>query len=145
MSDPKSSSQDENHKGQVPDGNSRREFLRKSAMGLGGAVAAGATGHAFSAQTTSISDVKIPSINIAEAFTQSLAEDPKPGKFEGRGMSGAQVFAQLCKEEELAALFCCPGNYTVINALAAAGIPSYGGRSEGAMCSMADGFSRATG
>ena len=60
-------------------------------------------------------------------------------------MTGAEVFAKLCKEEDLAALFCCPGNYTVINAIAAAGIPSYGGRSEGAMCAAADGFSRVTG
>ena len=60
-------------------------------------------------------------------------------------MTGAEVFATLCKEEELAALFCCPGNYTVINAIAAAGVPSYGGRCEGSMCAAADGFSRATG
>jgi thiamine pyrophosphate-dependent acetolactate synthase large subunit-like protein len=124
---------------------SRRDFLRKSAAGVGAAVAAGATAQAFSAETTSLGDVKIPSIRISSDFTDSLAQDAAPGKFEGRGMSGAQVFANLCREEELAALFCCPGNYTVINALAAAGIPSYGGRSEGAMCAMADGFSRATG
>jgi thiamine pyrophosphate-dependent acetolactate synthase large subunit-like protein len=67
------------------------------------------------------------------------------GTFEGRGMTGAEVFAKLCKEEDLAAMFCCPGNYTVINAMAAAGIPSYGGRSEGPMCAAADGFSRVTG
>ena len=60
-------------------------------------------------------------------------------------MSGAEVFAKLCQEEELAALFCCPGNYTVINAIAAAGVPAYGGRCEGSMCAAADGFSRATG
>jgi thiamine pyrophosphate-dependent acetolactate synthase large subunit-like protein len=33
----------------------------------------------------------------------------------------------------------------VINAIAAAGIPAYGGRSEGSMCAAADGFSRVTG
>lgn len=126
-------------------GNSRRDFLRKSALGLGGAVAAGAAGTAFSAETTSIADVKLPSIKIPTDFTSSLAEDAKTPTFTGRGMSGAEVFAQLCVKEELAALFCCPGNYTVINALAAAGIPSYGGRNEGSMCAMADGFSRATG
>ena len=60
-------------------------------------------------------------------------------------MTGAEVFAKLCKEEELAAMFCCPGNYTVINAIAAAGVPAYGGRSEGSMCAAADGFSRVTG
>lgn len=60
-------------------------------------------------------------------------------------MIGAQIFAKLCKKENLAGLFCCAGNYTIINTLAAEGIPSYGGRTEGAMCSAADGFSRATG
>jgi thiamine pyrophosphate-dependent acetolactate synthase large subunit-like protein len=33
----------------------------------------------------------------------------------------------------------------VINAIAAAGVPTYGGRTEGAMCAAADGFSRVTG
>jgi thiamine pyrophosphate-dependent acetolactate synthase large subunit-like protein len=47
-------------------------------------------------------------------------------------------------EEDLAALFCCPCNYTVLNAMAAAGVPAYGGRTEGAMCAAADGFSRVT-
>ncbi len=125
--------------------NSRREFLRKSAVGVGAAVAAGAGASAIASETADIGEVKIPSIRIPTDFTDSLAEAAAPGKFEGRGMSGAEVFAQLCKQEELAGLFCCPGNYTVINALAAAGIPAYGGRSEGAMCAMADGFSRATG
>ena len=126
-------------------GNSRRDFLRKSAAGVGAAVAAGAGAKSFAAETVDIGKVKLPSIRISADFTASLAQDAAPGKFKGRGMSGAQVFAQVCKQEELAGLFCCPGNYTVINALAAAGIPSYGGRSEGAMCAMADGFSRATG
>jgi thiamine pyrophosphate-dependent acetolactate synthase large subunit-like protein len=48
-------------------------------------------------------------------------------------------------EEDLAALFCRPGNYTVINAMAAAAVPAYGGRTEAAMCAVADGFSRVTG
>ncbi len=88
---------------------------------------------------------RIPSITIPKEIIESLHEKPKPGSFEGRGMSGAEVFAKLCQEENLAALFCCPGNYTVINAIAAAGIPAYGGRCEGSMCAAADGFSRATG
>jgi acetolactate synthase I/II/III large subunit len=33
----------------------------------------------------------------------------------------------------------------LINAIAAAGVPAYGGRTEGAMCAAADGFSRVTG
>jgi len=124
---------------------SRRDFLRKSATGVGVAVAAGASARAFTAEQVNVADVTIPSIRIPADFTASLDEAPVPGKFEGRGMSGAEVFAELCVKEELAALFCCPGNYTVINALAAAGIPAYGGRMEGSMCAMADGFSRATG
>jgi thiamine pyrophosphate-dependent acetolactate synthase large subunit-like protein len=125
--------------------NSRRDFLRKSAAGVGAAVAAGAGAGALAADTADLGEVKIPSIRIPDDFSDSLAQDAAPGKFEGRGMSGAEVFAQVCLKENLAGLFCCPGNYTVINALAAAGIPAYGGRSEGAMCAMADGFSRATG
>ena len=89
--------------------------------------------------------VSIPSIRIPPELATSLNEAPQPGAFEGKGMTGAQVFAGLCKQESLAAMFCCPGNYTVIHAIAAAGIPSYGGRREGAMCAAADGFSRVTG
>src|SRR6202790_1074263 len=87
----------------------------------------------------------MPSIRIPKEIPGTLSEAPKVGSFEGKGMTGAEVFAKLCKEEDLAAMFCCPGNYTVINAMAAAGIPSYGGRSEGPMCAAADGFSRVTG
>ena len=60
-------------------------------------------------------------------------------------MTGAQVFARLCKEEGLAALFSCPGNYSIVNAIALEGIPTYSGRHEGAMCHAADGFCRVTG
>ena len=128
----------------VKDDVSRRDFLRtSSAVGAGAAAAAaGVANQAFAAD---VPDVDIPSIQIPKDILESLEQEAKPGSFEGNGMSGAEVFARACVEEELAALFCCPGNYTVINALAAAGIPSYGGRSEGAMCAMADGFSRATG
>jgi thiamine pyrophosphate-dependent acetolactate synthase large subunit-like protein len=131
---------------------SRRHFLRLSAAGLGAAVGAAAAGFATGASAaegdTGVaagSNGNIPSIRLADAFKASLAEAPAPTSFEGAGMTGADVFANLCKQEDLAGLFCCPGNYTIINALAAAGIPAYGGRTEGAMCAMADGFSRATG
>jgi thiamine pyrophosphate-dependent acetolactate synthase large subunit-like protein len=60
-------------------------------------------------------------------------------------MSGAQVFARVCKEEGLAAIFSCPGNYSIVNAIALEGIPAYSGRHEGAMCHAADGFCRVTG
>ena len=41
-------------------------------------------------------------------------------------MTGAQVFARVCREEGLAALFCCPGNYNVVNAIAQEGVPTFG-------------------
>lgn len=62
-----------------------------------------------------------------------------------KGLSASAVFANLCKEEGLAAMFCAPGNYKITHAVAEAGIPSYGGRTEGGMCSAADGFYRASG
>jgi thiamine pyrophosphate-dependent acetolactate synthase large subunit-like protein len=116
---------------------SRRNFLRP--------VAAGAAAAAFLPQAKLMAAPPIPSITIPKDLPTSLGENPKVGSFEGRGMSGAEIFAKLCRDEDLAALFCCPGNYTVINAIAAAGVPAYGGRSEGSMCAMADGFSRVTG
>lgn len=121
---------------------SRRHFLRSSALGVSAVAAASATGSSFAAD---LGEVEIPSISLAADFSASLEQEAKLGDFTGRGQSGAEVFANLCVQEELAGLFCCPGNYTIINALAAAGIPAYGGRSEGSMCAMADGFSRATG
>ncbi|HYL72764.1 MAG TPA: thiamine pyrophosphate-binding protein [Bryobacteraceae bacterium] len=106
--------------------------------GLLAAAALARTGALFAAPS-------IPSVRIPNDIPASMNEPAHVGSFEGRGMTGAEVFAKLCKDEDLAALFCCPGNYTVINAIAAAGVPSYGGRSEGSMCAAADGFSRVTG
>jgi thiamine pyrophosphate-dependent acetolactate synthase large subunit-like protein len=119
---------------------SRRNFLTGPAAAGAVAATAIAPGALFAATTGAI-----PSIRIPKEIPANLAEQPKVGAFDGNGMSGAEVFAKLCKEEDLAAMFCCPGNYTVINAIAAAGIPTYGGRTEGAMCAAADGFSRVTG
>ncbi len=116
--------------------NKRRDFL---------ATAAAAAGIASQTKLMAAATGGIPSIAIPKEVPGTLNEAPKVGTFEGKGMTGAEVFAKLCKEEELAALFCCPGNYTVINAIAAAGVPAYGGRTEGAMCAAADGFSRVTG
>jgi thiamine pyrophosphate-dependent acetolactate synthase large subunit-like protein len=113
---------------------SRRNFLAPVAV----AAALVKPGQILAAPT-------MPTIRIPKEVPGTLGEQAKVGSFEGKGMSGAEVFAKLCKDEDLAALFCCPGNYTVINAIAAAGVPSYGGRTEGGMCAMADGFSRVTG
>jgi len=60
-------------------------------------------------------------------------------------MTGAQVFARACKAEGVAALFCCPGNYSVVHAISDTGIPTYGGRHEGSLCHAADAFTRVTG
>src|SRR5690348_11538459 len=122
-------------------GASRRNFLAQPAAASAIAAAVVSRGQLFAATTSPT----IPSIRIPKEIPATLSEAAKPGTFEGRGMTGAEVFAKLCKEEELAAMFCCPGNYTVINAIAAAGVPAYGGRSEGSMCAAADGFSRVTG
>lgn len=115
----------------------RRKFLS------GSAAVVAAVGSSSNVLAHAVPE--IPSIRIPKEIPAALVEEAKPGSFEGKGMTGAEVFAKLCKEEELAALFCCPGNYTVINAIAAAGVPAYGGRTEGAMCAAADGFSRVTG
>jgi thiamine pyrophosphate-dependent acetolactate synthase large subunit-like protein len=113
--------------------NSRRSFLNRTT--LAAAAAAFATKKAKAAPTAGA--IKIPDI-----IPNSLNTAPKPATFP---MRGAQVFARACKEEGLAALFCCPGNYEVINAIAEEGIPCYGGRNEGNMCAAADGFTRITG
>ncbi|MFN7928318.1 MAG: thiamine pyrophosphate-binding protein [Blastocatellia bacterium] len=115
----------------------RRKFLTNSAAVV---AAVGSTTNVLANAVPEIQSIRIP-----KEIPAALAEAAAPGSFEGKGMTGAEVFAKLCKEEELAALFCCPGNYTVINAIAAAGVPAYGGRTEGAMCAAADGFSRVTG
>ncbi len=121
-------------------GTSRRNFLAGPA-----AVGALATAALTPAQLFAATSGTIASIRIPKEIPATLGESAKAGSFEGKGMTGAEIFARLCKDEELAALFCCPGNYTVINAIAAAGVPAYGGRTEGAMCAAADGFSRVTG
>ena len=117
-------------------------FLRLAGAGLGSVGTLATVGLSASALAA---DAKpgpndIPSIRLADAFKTSLAEAPGTVSFEGAGMTGAEVLARY-PSENLAALFCAPGNYTIINALAAAGIPAYGGRTEGSMCAMADGFS----
>lgn len=119
-------------------GLSRRKFMKNAALGAGGAAAA----------TTAATFGNVP----VEASARPIM---RPDNFEGFEAapvrefkfpaSGADVFARACKEEGLAALFCCPGNYGIISALANQGIPTYGGRTEGPMCSAADAFIRVSG
>src|SRR5579862_2772681 len=121
---------------------------RPSRRGLFSSIGAGAVAAAIvnPGKVFAATPPPIPSIRIAKDITDSLAEATKLGSFDAKGgMTGAEVFAKSCKDEDLAALFCCPGNYQIINAISAAGIPAFGGRSEGSMTSAADGFSRCTG
>lgn len=87
----------------------------------------------------------IPSIRISKAVDESLNAPPRRADFSESGMTGAQIFANLCKDEDLPALFCAAGNYSIVNEIAQVGIPCYGGRTEGGMCAAADGFCRVTG
>jgi len=125
--------------------NDAKEESRPSRRGFLAPLGVGAVAASLVKPGQILAAPSLPSIQIPKEIPGTLDEKAAVGTFEGRGMSGAEVFAKLCKEEDLAAMFCCPGNYTVINAIAAAGIPAYGGRTEGAMCAAADGFSRVTG
>ena len=122
---------------------SRRDFLAKSALGVGATAALSAANASPAAASDAATNM--PPIRVADQFTTSINEAPITFEFGEKGLTGAEVFARVCKAEGLAALFCCPGNYTMINAISAAGIPAYGGRIEDIMCAAADGFSRVTG
>ena len=118
----------------VPPGMSRRNFLRKTVTGAGATAAVAVAG-----QTVRAAD---PSVTIPPEFGAAAAAAPRPLEFP---LSGAEVFARACKDEGVAALFCCPGNYNVVHALASAGVPAYGGRHEGSMAHAADAFIRVAG
>jgi thiamine pyrophosphate-dependent acetolactate synthase large subunit-like protein len=115
----------------------RRDFLRSAMTGAGATVAAavgsGAPGRA--APDESSASIRVPPEFAATA----------PARRPDFPMTGAEIFARACQDEGMAALFTCPGNYPVIHAIAAAGIPSYGGRHEGSMAHAADAFTRITG
>ncbi|HSH76497.1 MAG TPA: thiamine pyrophosphate-binding protein, partial [Longimicrobiales bacterium] len=116
---------------------SRRAFVRNAVFGAGATAALGATGMRADAQEAPDSPITIPSeFESARSATLPAIDFP---------MTGAQVFARACHEEGVKALFCCPGNYDVIHAIAHTGIPTYGGRNEGSQCHAADAFCRATG
>lgn len=125
---------------------SRRNFVKQVAATAGAAVAAVGVGPAAAASGAAVTgkgrgDSDRP-IQRAEAHLTFKNAPIKPFAFPAEG---ADIFAKACKDENLAALFCCPGNYSIVAAMAGAGIPTYGGRHEGAMCSAADGFIRVTG
>ncbi|HEX5082508.1 MAG TPA: thiamine pyrophosphate-binding protein [Blastocatellia bacterium] len=119
-------------------GVSRRKLITKAMAGAGATtVIAWGDDNANATDTAENRPIKVP-----DEFAQAAEATLSPASFP---MTGAQVFARLCKEEGLAALFFCPGNYAVVNAIALEGIPTYSGRHEGAMCHAADGFCRVTG
>ena len=118
---------------------SRRTFMKQAVLGAGATAAAIGTGTvaATAAEDDAARPITIPKeFEAARAATLPTIDFP---------MTGAQVFGQACKDEGVAALFCCPGNYTVVHAIADAGIPTYSGRHEGSLCHAADAFCRATG
>ena len=123
---------------------SRRTFLRKAVAGAGATAAAALGGApALAARDDAQGAASgVPPIRVPAEFAAGAAADPIRFEFP---MTGAQVFARACKEEGVAALFACPGNYPVVHALATAGIPAFGGRHEGSMAHAADAFIRVTG
>jgi thiamine pyrophosphate-dependent acetolactate synthase large subunit-like protein len=129
---------------------SRRNLLKGVTLGVGAVAAASSAGIAAAQGTAAApppaaagtgtevgATIKIP--------TEIADRSKAPMPVRNYPLTGADVFARVCKDEGLAALFCCPGNYEVIHAIAEQGIPAYSGRNEGWMCSAADAFIRVTG
>lgn len=112
--------------------------MKNAVFGAGATAAAfGAGGVGFAAEEVDDKPITIPpEFKASRDATLPVVDFP---------MSGAQVFARACKDEGVKALFCCPGNYDVVHAIADTGIPTYSGRHEGALCHAADAFCRATG
>jgi thiamine pyrophosphate-dependent acetolactate synthase large subunit-like protein len=124
---------------------SRRSFLQKAVAGAGATAAAALTSAPAGAaeqRTPPSAATSVPPIRVPAEFATASSVEVVSFDFP---MTGAQVFARACKEEGVAALFTCPGNYPVIHAIAAAGVPAYGGRHEGSMAHAADAFIRVTG
>ena len=107
---------------------SRRDFMRQAVLSGAGATAA-ALGTGGAAALAAEADDR--PITIPKEFAEAEQAPRRPVDFP---MIGAQVFARACKEEGVSALFCCPGNYLVVHAMAEAGIPTYSGRHEGSLC-----------
>jgi hypothetical protein len=98
---------------------SRRSFIAKATIGAG-AAATLIGSPKISSAVSDTSDAARP-IKIPDEFAQAASAPIKKADFP---MTGAEVFARVCKEEGLAALFCCPGNYNIQNAIAMEGIPT---------------------
>lgn len=122
----------------------RRRFLRETVTGAAATAALAGTSSAAAqpAPPVTAANAAVPGIKIPAEFGAAATVRGREYSFP---MSGAEVFAKACRDEGVAALFCCPGNYTVTHALASAGIPTFGGRHEGSMAHAADAFIRSTG
>ena len=136
-------------------GVSRRRFIRQAAASADAVAARSAAVEgdqslrqnisrdtARSTSPTSPSSSSPPAIRVPEELITGSKSPVVEIQFP---MTGAQVFARACKEEGMAALFCCPGNYGVIHAIANIGIPTFSGRRGGAMTYAADAFIRVSG
>jgi thiamine pyrophosphate-dependent acetolactate synthase large subunit-like protein len=122
---------------------SRRRFLQKAVTGAGATAAAALGAAAAGAELAEQGPAgPVAPIRVPAEFAAAASATPRALDFP---MTGAQVFARACKDEGVAALFACPGNYAVVHALASAGIPAFGGRHEGSMAHAADAFIRVTG
>jgi len=117
---------------------SRRSFLKASGLLAAGAASAGVANQAAAAGKEAAGQP----LPLPPAFDAAAKAPPEVPKLP---MNGATLFAKACQSEGLAALFCCPGNYTVTHAMAAIGIPVYTGRDERSMAHAADAFTRVTG
>jgi len=126
-------------------GNATPGKKQSSRRGFLGQIAVGAAAGALTSQDMVKAQAEPNPLRVPKAVEESLSAPIVRAEFTKEGMTGAQVFANLCKDEGLAALFCAAGNYSIINEIAQVGIPCYGGRTEGGMCAAADGFSRVTG
>ena len=120
---------------------SRRRFLKKAGVGAGAAAAVAPVGTSALVGEAAAA-APDPDIRLAPEFEPSRSA-PLPDHT--WPLTAANVFAQCCKAEGLAAFIHCPGNYAIQNALAEAGIPSYGGRNDGHMGHACDAFYRVTG
>ena len=130
------------HSAAAPSGEpvpSRRSFLKASGLLAAGAASAGVASQAAAASAKEAAGQPLP---LPPAFGIAAKTPPEAPKLP---MNGATLFAKACQSEGLAALFCCPGNYTVTHAMAAIGIPVYTGRDERSMAHAADAFTRVTG
>jgi thiamine pyrophosphate-dependent acetolactate synthase large subunit-like protein len=122
-----------------PNDPGRRSFMKTAALTAGAASATIAA-----ANEAADASLRRSEFNIKRTEAHKTFKDAPVSEFSFPA-TGAQIFAKACKDEGLAALFCCPGNYSILSEIANQGIPTYGGRLEGPMCSAADGFIRVTG